>query len=284
MNESEQQFDNDSWDSDRRSLDEIEETERLTTLYEEDSSDDASPDTEPPVAELEAAEPETAPTEDDAYEAYSPQEWATFSQFQQEVSQLRADEQRLATAQEAIKAAGGDIVKACGGDRERAAAVRSDLADLERSVRERQRGEKQAREQLSSHVESKRVASERKQLAKKVPELADAENRKQLGSWLLEQGFSAEDVSAIKPAQAAAAWKMMQANKPQGAEPGTRVRIPKRKTAGKSKKDEPRTVEEIFAAAGKPMARTVLYGPTIKKRTVRPPQAEVLTLLYGEAS
>ena len=278
----------DDWGDDRRSLDEIEREDTLSTLYDDSAQQSVEdigaqqqdgPDPQPvqdfPQAEASAAESAGSNRK------YSAEEWATLATASSEIQQLRADEVRLAMAKRAIEAAGGDIVKACGGDRDRAAAVRVDLSELEKSVKTRKTGEERFTEHLALHEEQHRLTAGLTEMVRQQPALEDVENRRALSGWLLDQGFSTEDVSSISPAQAAAAWKIFEqtkALKPKPTIPRRARRITK-KAANAAANEQPQ-----LRSPGNQFADD-FYGSQQTNRSSAPQKTnDVLEILYGGAA
>lgn len=251
----------DQW-SDRQSYDDLKTADRLNTLYDGDEQTVPDEATLPEAQDQDVTQDQGV-TQDQQTESasegprYSPQEWATLNRVGQEIVQLRRDEAILREAKQRIANAGGDIVKAAGGDREKAAMYRGDIKELEDSIRQRQAGEKNLRADFNQRALQRHIAAGQATVFKAEPALKSAKNREGLATWLLEQGFSTEDLSGINPRQMIAAWRMFEKDKAANARPKI---IPKRGRRPRKKPETESDVEsEGFQSPGSQFANR-FYG------------------------
>lgn len=294
----------DDWGDDHQSLEAIQTEEALSELY---GGDDAESDVDESSYEFATSESEeqdagagddyqAAPEQTVAPEPpslpsaeaiedlrLSPTEWARLNQVGQEIQRLRIDERRLANVKANIQRKGG-LFKAVDGDREKEVMVRLDIAELEESVRRRQAGEQKLQQHLSDQATQHHVAASQRRLFEQTPDLQDPENRAALAGFLVESGLSVEEVTAISPSQAAAAWNMYRkveaAGKSVHSATKKNLRIPK---VGKAKRgsSNQRAPNAETKSPGTMLVER-FYGAVETPTAPRVKSPDFLNAMYGE--
>ena len=282
----------------RRSYDEVVEQEKLESLYDESASDTAQPDAtiehdataidQPTPAEHAQPDSDKAEEPDSIAPRLSVKEWAYLQQVSTGVQQLRKLEADIADIDRALQDTGGDWVKLCNGDRARAAEAESQM----RQVREVAKKEREAQAVIVKQLQTAQVSANQRKLFRAEPALAKQSNRAALAKWLMDAGYSAQDVSAINPRQAAAAWKIYQQS-PAGKPKATRIPDHAKKK-GRANGSTPnlspdyapedaKTTELAFAAIGQPQPQTILYGLPKRKPPRTKGKSDRADILYGAA-
>lgn len=268
----------DQWE-DRKSVTDIAEAEKLEALYPEEVEITEEPETTQKITE----EPETTQKGEPSYTV---QELSQLNQVSQTVQQINAAKQKLQLMEQAVEKAGGDVLRAVGGDRGEEVAVRADMRELTEFIQTATGGVQKFAQEYYAVAEKKHLDSSQAEMTNSVADLEHADNRQALAGWLLDQGLSVSDVSAISPKQAATAWKLMQKDK--ANEPTRKFKVPMMKSKmPKKEKFTNMSTEELFAANGMPRAATILYGlPERAKEIIRPQPKpdDRATILYGSAS
>lgn len=282
----------DNWD-DQQSLQEMADAEALEDLYPEEPEIEPAPEPEAIAEETQAGTPadqdDTAANQDEP--RYSVRELTQLSQVSQTVNQIKAAKATLAGYEQAIAQAGGDVLKAAGGDRAKEVVARTEIRELQDFIQSATGGVQKFAQEYYAGAEKKWLDSNRAEMVSKLPELEDTGNRRELAGWLLDQGFSVDEVSAISPKQAATAWRIFQKDK--ASEPGRKFKIPKKamrksKTTPKQKVsvNDNETIAEMQHRLGIETPASLLYGPPEKrsKPVTMTPQDDVLEILYPSSA
>lgn len=145
----------------------------------------------------------------------------------QYINQLQGEEQRLRADHEKLvnDYNNSNLKELEKTDPERAQQVKTDLVERQRDLEQRAAQLQEAGSNLQKTATQKLAKTEMNKLVRAAPELNDADNRQELRQWLLDKGFSQQDVdSTMDHRLIAMAHRAMKAEKMESKKPRTRVR------------------------------------------------------------